>query len=61
MNKNRREVLSDALDQLRDLLEGLEETRDNIPENLQEGDLYQTCECEIDVVEQAINELEELI
>lgn len=68
MNKIRRKNLQSIIDQLEELkgsLEDLqaeeEEYRDNIPENMQESELYEKADAACDNLSAAVDNLEEVI
>jgi hypothetical protein len=68
MNADRRKNISDALDKIREGLEGLETAKDeeqdyldNMPESLQGGDKGQKAEEAISNLEDAISSIEDAI
>ena len=68
MNKIRRKnlqavigMIEDAKSTLEDLLAEEEEYRDNIPENLQESERYETADNACSCLDDAVNSLEEAI
>lgn len=68
MNKNRRKRIEEVIDKLRDCSESLssikgeeDESRDNIPEGLQESDVYRFSEECSDKMDDAISNIEDII
>jgi flagellar biosynthesis chaperone FliJ len=66
MNKMRRkqlQALSDNLDNIKEQIEALqgeeEEYRDNMPENMQNGEKYETAGAAIDALYSAVSSIEE--
>jgi hypothetical protein len=68
MNKDRRKRIDEAIKKLEDAQTILEECRDeeqdyldNIPENLQGSERYETAEAAVDALDSACENLEEVI
>ena len=68
MNKIRRKTLRDILEQLEELKDSLEEVqseeeayRDNMPENLQGSERYETADAACDNLSDAVSSLEDAI
>ena len=68
MNKARRKTLAEAMDLMyraKDILEGVrdeeEEAFNNIPENLEGSERYETAEQTLDTINEAYDSLEEML
>lgn len=61
MNKRRREKISKCISDLEEILEEEDMSRDNIPENLQDTDLYLDSEAASECLQEAIDTLNEIV